>query len=45
MARGERKKGREDKKPKQTGAKSAPQSAYQARKNEAVSGPLKIRNK
>ncbi|MDX2221602.1 MAG: hypothetical protein SFV21_02570 [Rhodospirillaceae bacterium] len=45
MARGERKSGRENKKPKQTGAKSASKSDYQSRKNEHVATPLKIRTK
>lgn len=45
MARGDRKKGREDKKPKQSGGKSTSQSAYQASKNVAGPAPFKIRNK
>lgn len=45
MARGDRKKGRENKKPKQTGTKSAAKSAYQIRQGEATVSPFKIRGK
>lgn len=45
MARGDRKKGRENKKPKQTDAKSAPKSAYAVRQGETTTTPFKIRTK
>ena len=41
MARGEMKKGRENKKPKQTGGKSTAKSEYQLRTSEIVASPFK----
>jgi hypothetical protein len=41
MARGEMKKGRENKKPKQTGGKSTAKSEYQLRRSEVVASPFK----
>lgn len=45
MARGDRKKGREDRKPKQIGAKSEAKSSYQLRQNEAAAAPFKLKKK
>lgn len=45
MARGESKKGREDKKPKQTGVKSGAKSAYAQSLATTTPSALKIRNK
>lgn len=45
MARGERKKGREDRKPKQSGGKSDTKSAYQLRQNEPAVAPFKLKKK
>ena len=46
MANGEQKKGREQRKPKQAGGKSAPKSAYQLDKHsEAVASPYKNKKK
>jgi hypothetical protein len=45
MARGDKKKGREDKKPKQSGLKLPQKSAYSQRLNETGSTSLKIRSK
>jgi hypothetical protein len=45
MARRDRKKGREDKKPKQPGGKMKPQSAYAARQAEALPPVFKHKNK
>ena len=42
---GNRKKGRENKKPKQAGTKIKTQSAYAARQTEPAVGGLKIRSK
>jgi hypothetical protein len=45
MARGDRKKGREDRKPKQSGMKVDTKSAYQLRQNEAPAAPFKLKKK
>jgi hypothetical protein len=45
MARGDSKKGRETKKPKQTGGKETGKSAYALRQAEATATPFKIRIK
>ncbi len=45
MSRGDVKKGREAKKPKQDGAKKSTASAYSQRQAEAGTTSLKIRNK
>lgn len=45
MARGDRKKGREDRKPKQNSGKSAAKSSYQLRQNEPAAAPFKLKKK
>ena len=46
MSGGDRKKGRENKKPKQADAKAAPKSAYKSDRGEAAVNPFtKIRKK
>ena len=45
MSKSNRKTGRENKKPKQTGTKLKAPSAYAARQAEPAAGGLKIRNK
>lgn len=45
MARGDRKKGRENMKPKQGGLKSDSKSAYQLRQNEPAAAPFKLKKK
>lgn len=45
MASGERKKGREHKKPKQTGAKTTAKSDYQSRQSEVVASPYSGKRK
>ena len=45
MANGERKKGRENKKPKQSGAKQGGKSDYAMRQSEAVTSPISFKPK
>jgi hypothetical protein len=45
MARGDRKKGRENKKPKQADAKSTAKSEYQLRGSEVTTSPFKTKKK
>jgi hypothetical protein len=45
MARGDRKKGRENRKPKQTGTKMEAKSSYQLRQNEPAAAPFKLKKK
>jgi len=43
MARGDRKKGRENRKPKRIDSKMAAKSAYQLRQDETAPAPFKIK--
>lgn len=45
MARGDRKKGREDRKPKQSSGKSDVKSAYKLRQNGLSTVPFKLKKK
>lgn len=45
MPRGDRKKGRENRKSKQSGAKRDAKSSYQLRQNEPVAQPFKLKKK
>lgn len=45
MARGERKKGREDRKQKQTGTKIVTKSAYQLRQGETAARPFELKKR
>lgn len=45
MSNGDRKKGREKKKPKQVGGKASVKTDYQSRKGEVVASPYQAKRK